>query len=501
MRMKLRIDFLRNVVSSMLPQFMNIVTYLILPTMIISGYGSQTNGLISTVRNIISYISLVGAGIALATTQALYAPVANRDVEQVKGMMKASANLFNRCGIVYVVIVLIVALVYPFLIRSDISYSTMALLLVVMSVSGASEFFIVGRCRSLLYANQKVYVCTTIQAASLLISLVLAIVMLSMHVNILLVQLSISFVYVSRAIMLYFYVEKKYPEYRIDKTTKPISKAVEKRKDAMVHQLSGLLVLSSQTIVLTLMVNLEAASIYAVYNIVFSGLVSICGNIQSAITPYLGKSYAIESGERVQKKFNLLEVAYYALTFVIFFTTSKTILSFVALYTKNADINYIYEDFALLFTAVQIFNVFRLPSSAMINVAGHFRETRSRALIESSICVATSVLFTYLFGMCGVLMGFGCAVGWRCLDMVVYARKRILQSNYIQSIFRLVRIYVYIFSIYYFIPNTFVAVNGYVMWCLNALICLCLALAILSLDFLIFERKIIRTFRMKTLKN
>lgn len=486
--MKVRADLYRNVGSSILPQFMNIVTYLILPTMIISGYGSQTNGLISTVRNIISYISLVGAGIALATTQALYAPVANKNIDEVKGMLKATANLFNRCGVVYVLIVLLVACLYPFLIKSDISYSTMSLLLVVMSISGASEFFVVGRCRSLLYANQKVYVCTIIQAISLFVSLVLAVIMLKMHVNIVLVQLAISFVYVSRAIMLYFYVAKSYPEYRFDKSTKPILKAVEKRKYAMIHQLSGLLVMSSQTIILTLLVNLEAASIYAVYNIVFSGLVSICGNIQSAITPYLGKAYAVDEKGNVQRKFNLLEVAFYALTFVMFFTTSKTILSFVAIYTKNADINYLYEDFALLFVAVQIFNVFRLPSSAMINVAGHFKETRSRALTEAGICVITSIVFTYFFGMYGVLMGFGCAIGWRCLDMVVYARNRILNTSFYKSVFRLLRIFAYVFGLYYFLPNTLISIDGYATWTLNALACFGMALIILFFDLVVFER-------------
>lgn len=492
--MKLRVDLYRNIGSSILPQFMNVVTYLILPTMIISGYGSHTNGLISTVRNIVSYISLVGAGIALATTQALYAPVANRDTEQVKGLLKATAKLFNRCGVYYVVIVLFVALIYPVFIKSDISYTTMSLLLVIMSVSGASEFFIVGRCRSLLYACQKVYVCTSIQALSLLISLVLAIVMLQLRVDIVLVQLAISFVYISRAVMLYVYVKKRYPEYRFDKSTKPIAKAVEKRKDAMVHQLSGLLVMGSQTIVLTLMVGLEAASIYAVYNVVFSGLVSICGNIQSAITPYLGKSYSVEGRDNTQRKFNLLEVAFYGVTFVIFFTTAKTILSFIALYTRNADINYLYENFALLFVVVQIFNVFRLPCSAMINAAGHFKETRNRALIEASICIVFSIVFTYFWGMYGTLVGFGCSMGWRCVDMVVYAHKRILKNSFVYALFRLVRIFIYIFVFYSILPNEFIVVEGYLSWLINALIIFVVGLVFLMLDLLCFERKIFLSF-------
>ena len=183
------------------------------------------------------------------------------------------------------------------------------------------------------------------------------------------------------------------------------------------------------------------------------------------------------------------EVAFYSLTFVLFFTTSKTILSFIAIYTKNADINYLYENFALLFVCVQIFNVFRMPCSAMINVAGHFKETRSRALTEAGICVVSSILFTYFFGMYGVLIGFGCAIGWRCFDMIVYAHKIILQSRYFISVFRLIRIYTYIFSLYYLVPNTFILINGYLSWFLNAIICFSISLMVLAFDFLIFERR------------
>ena len=46
--------------------------------------------------------------------------------------------------------------------------------------------------------------------------------------------------------------------------------------------------------------SLEAASIYAVYNIVFSGLQSICANINTAVTPYLGKEISLEHEEKAR---------------------------------------------------------------------------------------------------------------------------------------------------------------------------------------------------------
>ena len=484
---------LKNVGASVLPQIINIISSFILPVLIIDIYGSQVNGLISTIKSIISYISLVGAGIATATTQALYKPVAIDDVPTVQGMLRATSDMFNKCGWIYLLIVFLVSLIYPIIINGDIEYVTVVFLLIVMSISGASEFFVVGRCRSLLYASQKVYICTTIQAISLLVSLIIAILMLKLRANIILVQLAISLVYVVRAFLLSSYVKKFYPQYVISKQTKPINTAVEKRNDAMIHQLTGLLVFGSQSVILSILVGLEAASIYAVYNIVFSGLFSICSNMNTAITPFLGRSLVMSDITKVRSEFNAIEYIYYLLTTLVFSVTSVSILPFVSIYMKDADINYMYPIFGLLFTFSQVFNVFRLPHSAMINVAGHFKETRNQAILEALICVIISLIFTFVCGMYGVLIGTTLAIAWRCVDMMCYIHKRILKDSLVISLFRIFRMLCLIFLVYVFMPGKESVLNSYVEWGIYAISVLLISLLLLSLDMLLFEKK---TFRL-----
>lgn len=478
----------KNVGASVLPQLVNIISNFILPVMIIGLYGSSINGLLSTVKTIVAYISLVGAGISVATTQALYAPVAKGDNETVKGMLKATSQMFNKCGTLYIVIVVIVSLLYPLLLSENIPFATMSLLLIVVSISGASEFFVVGRCRSLLYANQKVYVCTTIQAVSLTVSLVVAVVMLKMHASIILVQFGISFVYVVRAFLLNAYVKKHYPHFMYDTSTLPIASATEKKNDAMIHQLTGLVVLGSQSLILSIMVDLKAASIYAVFNIVFSGLYSICSNINVAITPFLGKSYAVNTESIVHEQFNCVEYLFFALTAIVFMVCSVTVLPFIDIYMHGADISYHYPTFAILFVSVFVFNVFRLPHSAMINVAGLFKETRSRAIMEAAICVTVSIVATYFCGLYGVLIGTGTAIGWRCLDMIIYSHKYIIRQSCAISIFRLLRCFFYC-GCMYLLSNAFpIEVLSYLQWAGYALMISIAALFILGIDLILFER-------------
>ena len=132
---KKQIPVLKNVVASVLPQAVNILSNFILPPLIIASFGSATNGLVSTIKQVVAYVALVGAGISTAATQALYEPIANKDSLRVSGMMRSIDRMFCRVGYIYLAIVAILAMIYPVTIDSSLSYFSTSLLIVVMRVS------------------------------------------------------------------------------------------------------------------------------------------------------------------------------------------------------------------------------------------------------------------------------------------------------------------------------------------------------------------------------
>lgn len=172
-----------NVGGSLVMQAVNILTNLILPPLLISVYGSQVNGLISTVTQIISYISLVGAGLSTSIIQSLYKPLAENNHNKVSGMINAAGKMFNKVGIIFVTCALITSILYPLLVHSEMSYVYMTILMLVMSISGAMEFFATGRYRSLLYADRKIYVYSLIQSLCLLISTALAVLCVKLRIK------------------------------------------------------------------------------------------------------------------------------------------------------------------------------------------------------------------------------------------------------------------------------------------------------------------------------
>ena len=59
---------LKNLIFNVLQQVVNIIVNFIMPPILVSTFGSTLNGLVSTIRQIMQYVQLTGAGIAQAST-------------------------------------------------------------------------------------------------------------------------------------------------------------------------------------------------------------------------------------------------------------------------------------------------------------------------------------------------------------------------------------------------------------------------------------------------
>lgn len=429
----------KNVLASLLTQIVNIAINVLLPPLIINNYGSSINGLIVTILQLMSYVSLVGAGISAAAMQSLYKPIALKDHSKINAILNAANSMFNKAGIIFSSVTVIIAFTYPFLIQQgDLDYWIVFKLVLIISILGASEFFYVGKIRALLLADQKGYIVSYVQAAGLSVGFIFSYILISHHSQIVYVQLASSFIYSFRLVVLYIIVKKRY-NY-LDKHVKGIVELKVQRNNAFIHQLTGILTLGSQTVILTSFIGLKVSSIYAVHNIVFSGLQSVFGQIIAAIAPFLGRSLNTKSKEVSSQEYNRLEYLFFSLLTIIFPFVTILLPVFIQLYTRNADINYSDKTLAVYFSIFGLLNLLRMPAQMAINSVGHFRETRNRALVEAGLCVLLQLVLVGKYHIYGVLLGSILALGWRCFDIIFYTNRIVLNQSNRLSIIRLLKI-------------------------------------------------------------
>lgn len=480
---------LKNLFFNLLQQFSLILSNFIMQPILVSRFGSSINGLVSTIKQLMSYVQLTGAGISSASTFAMYKPVADNDYKKLSGIYTATAKMFFKAGNVFTIITLIVAIIYPFTIKSNLNYFMIFGLIIVMSVCGASEFYASGKLRSILIANQDNYIVDISQIIGNVSTILILILLVSLKQNIVIVELGISITYILRILFMYVYVSKKY--IYLDLSIKPLFSEINQRGDAVVHQISGLVVMGSSTLIISILLGLEEASIYSVYSVVFNGINVLCSSFSNAIYSAFGELISKNEQKTLQSSYDTYEYIYFIMISIVYSCTYILIMPFIKLYTANMnDVNYYLPILALLFIIVGVGNNLRIPANTIVTGAGHFRETKIYAIIEMIINLLAQIILGYFWGLYGVIFGSIISYIFRTIQFIYYANKKIIKRRSIISALRIiinVCTSVVICKIIEILR--IIEINNYFEWVYNGFIIFFItAVLILFINF-IFDRK------------
>lgn len=408
-------------------QVITIILGFFIPRLIMVNYGSEANGLIASIVQIISYFALLEAGIGAASLQALYKPCASADRAGISSILAASNNYYKKTGIYYFISVALLAIAYPLLIHSEIDKLSIAAIILFSGMGGAINYYYQGKFRVLLIAEGKSYIETSIVTIANILNNVVRIILLLQGVDIIAVQASFFVLTVLQIVAFYVYMKRNYQW--IDPAAAPDFAAIGQKNSVLVHEISYMVFRNTDVLILTIFTNLKIVSIYVMYNMIFTIVDNIVQTINGSVKSALGQSYHGSKKEFV-KFYDAYEVYFMSLIFAILTAVYLLILPFMRLYTEGVnDVNYINFWLPVLFVAIKLLTNARTTSNNLITIAGHFRSTQFRSILESAINIGASVVFVIYFGIYGVLMGTICALLYRSIDIVVYASKTLLQRS------------------------------------------------------------------------
>lgn len=196
--------FFYNSLTAASLQIITMLAGLIIPRLMLKVYGSEINGLVTSISQFISYFNLVSAGVSGAAIFSLYEPLAKKDYETVSGVVSASKDYYIKAGYFFTAFSVILAIAYPLYIKSDfIMPFDMALLVLVLGINGALEFFTMAKYRVLLTADQKSYVISIASIIQIVLNTTLVFVLANAGVNIVLLKFIASFAIFLRSALLY----------------------------------------------------------------------------------------------------------------------------------------------------------------------------------------------------------------------------------------------------------------------------------------------------------
>lgn len=416
-----------NLLLGLSSELLTIVLGIVVPRLILTSYGSEINGLLSSVTQIYSYVALLEAGVGTATVQALYKTIGTKDRDSTNAVLSATNKYYKRTGILYLAAIALFSIIYPLTIASEIPTATIVFVIILNGIGSVINFFFQGKYILLLQAEGKKYVQTALNMATNVFKNIAKIFLMMNGFDVVIVQAIGLFISLIQMIYMTWYIRRYYSW--IDLSVKPDTESISQSKNVLVHQVSGLIYYNTDAITLTFFCGLKTVSVYSMYTMLFSMISTALSTISGGILFSLGQAFNADR-KRFMKMYDAYELCYMTLVFSLYSVANFFILPFMKLYTSGVtDISYLDKHLPLLFISTYLLSCGRSAPNQAINFAGHFKLTQNRAILEAVINIIVSVIAVQFWGIYGVLIGTIAALLYRTNDIIIYACRRVLDRS------------------------------------------------------------------------
>ena len=269
--------------------------------------GAEYLGVNSLFTDILTMLSFAELGIGNAMIFSLYKPLAEKDTEKIKSLMRLYAKSYRVIGIV---IAILGVCIVPFLthIVGEVDYvkENLVLLYLLYLLNSVLSYFFVYK-KSLIIADQKNYIVDIYQ------QVFYGLQVIAQSVFLILTKQFIS--YLSITILFTFLnnffvarkADKMYPCLK-EKNIKPLEKdesngIVKNIKALVVYKIGGIILESTDSMFISMLINVVTVGLYANYKMIVNVFRTIGNQIMNSIVASVGNLNANGSDKKKEDVF------------------------------------------------------------------------------------------------------------------------------------------------------------------------------------------------------
>lgn len=388
-------------ISSIIPSIIGII----LNNLIISRFGSDTNGLLATFGQIVNFLTIFEGGLTLATNVALYKPYLEKNYSLINNILTATKKIYFRIGIIITVISVIVAVILPKILKSNLDSQLITILFLIIASNLIIQFLFSMKYNIMFSVSQKEHLIGFYFMIFNVLSQCASIAVILIGGNIVTVKLTALAVTIIRIPIIILLFKSHFSNINFKSRTPDFS-VLKSTKDVLTQKLASLVFDATDMVIISIAINTMQSSIYSVYNMIFTFIKMIVFSVVLAPFNAFGQLYA----EGLKGKFSEYNTKFQYLSIcianVFISTTSILIIPFIQLYTRNVtDINYIDNRFAILFSLFCILQVLSNIFGVVANSSGQFKEMKFISLIGTIVNITLSILLVGKLGIHGVIIG------------------------------------------------------------------------------------------------
>lgn len=366
--------------------------------------GVEYLGLNSLFTNVISVLSLAELGVGSAIVYSLYKPVADNDLEKVKTLIALYKKMYWIIGAVVLIIGLSLIPLLPFFMAEKPSVGIdLNIVYIVFLLNSCIGYFFAHR-RAVIFAYQRNDIETKISSIMIILLNVVQILIIILIQNYIVYAIMMPIFTLADSLAVFFISYKMFPHLRgkAEKLGAKDRKDIVKNTSAMVcHQVGGVIVYSTDSIVISSVLGLVVLGMYSNYYLITSTLITLVNLVITAFKSSIGNQIVSGDKEAIYRNFNQLSL-------LLFWAAGFCVICLISLYQDFIGL-WIGKDMLLPFWTMVLISVnfyvraIREIVNAYKNCSGLFWNDRFKPLIEAGVNLGLDFLLIYFFGLPGVI--------------------------------------------------------------------------------------------------
>ena len=258
-------------------------------------------------------------------------------------------------------------------------------------------------------------------------------------------------------------------------------------------QLSVSMNTSTPVILLSIFSSLKIASVYGIYDLVFSGLIAIITIFTAGVSASFGHIVAKKETETLEKAHNQFEFFIFGICAFLYAAALILIDPFISIYTQGVhDIDYTNQLYGILFVIWGILFNARIPYTTLVNAGGLYRETRQVNIQQVLILLGLALILVQNYNIIGLLVALIVSALYWVTSLILVVKQTLLNISPLFTFRRIFRMFAIVFIAYVpFIFSWQIFAESFYEWFISALwVSVWCLFVTVSVNYL-FDRKVL----------
>lgn len=387
--------------------------------------GDEATGIYQLFSQILSYISLVDAGLTSSLLYSLFKPVSENNTNKINAILKGGRNFYNKIAFIIIIVGILISFKIDFFL-SDYTLPLwyIQICFILFIIASAINYFVTSR-KVILEAKQNLYKVHLVVYSSMIIKGLLEIVLLLLNLKLLSLMILFIVISIIQNIIIIIVSKKDYPELSY-KDVKSDNSFKKETKNLLAQKLASIVFNNIDVILISKYISSSSVVIYTSYTYIINSLQNVLKKIGSSSLASVGNLLVSEK-EKAKSLFYEYNSMCYYIANIVCVPLLLVITPFVAIFYGEAyTLSYLG---ALCVVLILYFKIIEIPLDTYNSALGYFDKIKKCMILQSVINLVLSFILLFKMGIPGVLLAT--VISYVVGEFAIYPK--ILNDNYFKD--------------------------------------------------------------------